>query len=505
MGRVDSLLAESDLSAVAFNVIERFSPHRSVQEAVAELMSVVGASVRLWADAQCVYHVFVNPQMGATGQCHRLRCVAQRGGTSATSSPCAYEEIQARPPVPKFTALDAQYSWRPRTYRLPADQNEDLVRVAVPSEMSRSHQGAVHVACFDFVNSAPLGFFVAAWIGHEPPPESELLQIQNALWNLARVVSALLCNHYTIHENTYLPAYQLEGDKSVAILFADIRNSTTLFEVARIARSEAAVEALLRAWFRYAAELITRTGLGSLHRFTGDGLVATFGEYVIGTPTVTPDETACVLSLHAARQLLDAFARLYRDWRSHDKVARFLRDQNEDVEIRLGVGLNCGEVHFAYIGRPSTAGSTPGTIARPGDAAHLEYCAFGDHMNTTARLADIATKRCAEIDVANRGTLFAGRYRMAPIIASHRTAERLRSVLGDATDLDARRGRANLRGKGIGLSFYEIDATEVDRARCADRIGDVSGGYFRTVLHSVPKVDDYVESMVTDLEQLPDQ
>lgn len=497
MSRVGSLLAESDLSAVAFSIIERFSTHRCIQAVIAELMNTIGSSLRLWAHADVVAHVFTNPQFGATGQCHRLICHEGRS-LSTLWSACPYEAIDGRLVPPKFTPLGPP-PWKPSTWRLPKDLARDDVKVCLSPEVLQGASKTVRIVRFDFVNPAPLGFFSAAWIDRDVPAESDLSLIQDSLWNLARVVSALLCNQYTIHQNTYLPSFQLEGDKSVAILFADIRNSTTLFELARVAKAEVVVECLLRAWFRYAAELIARSGLGNLHRFTGDGLAATFGEYLIGTPELQADEAACVLALYAARQLLEAFDRLYETWRRSQRAARFLRDTNEDVEVRLGVGLDCGEVRFAYIGRPSAHGTSGGAV-KPGDGAHLEYCAFGDHMNTGARLADLATKPAREIDISHRGPAVAGQFRMAPVIASHRVVERLRSVLPESPSwLDERRGRVLLRGKGLGQTLYEIDRDSIDRARCSGRVAPIAGGFFKGLLDSPPRLDDHVLAMNREL------
>ncbi|MFO1093471.1 MAG: adenylate/guanylate cyclase domain-containing protein [Planctomycetaceae bacterium] len=495
--KLDRLLGENDLTNLAFSIIERFSTQRSLSSLLTETFALIGSSVQLWAGSNSIAHVFVNPQLG---QSHKLIC---RRSSALGASHCsvAYEEISGTLPIVNFKAPKSNH-WQARCVQ--PDNKDDLALLATADAESCSRENSPWICQFDLANCAPLGQFVVVWRSKPRISASELFHIQEVLWNVARVVATVLCSHYPIHPTTYLPSFQLEGEKATAIVFADIRNSTPFFEIARLGGESQMmrVEVLLRAWFQYSADLIAARGLGNLHRFTGDGLVATFGEYAIPSETVGPDETGCLLALHAAKYLVTAFEEIHDEWRAHKSVSRFLREHNEDVDLRLGVGINYGNVRFSYIGRPAGSAATRRGLGG-NSAGHLEYCAFGDHMNTTARLADCASRYAAELDLRSRGKRFRDDFRVAPIVCSHTAVTRISRMLNEKEEsVHERKGQVRLRGKDHVVSFFEIKMPDINDLSCADILTNVASGHYSECMRHPPSRNEHVKALREDLDRL---
>lgn len=493
MPNLEVLLGENDLTNLAFSIIEQFSTQRSMDDLLPSLFQLIGESIQLWTGADEVAHVFINPRLP---QCHRVKCASSDDGNKVKSR---YQEFGVGLQIPHFTDFSDHKHWQPKEVELARDDDAKLVKVAISDQNFQVNE-SVWLAQLDIANRAPLGHFVLIW--HQTPElsESAALHVQEVLWNLARVVSSVLCSHYPIHRNTYLPSFQPEDDVAAAILFADLRNSTPFFEISRLGGEEQMrrVEALLRVWFRYAADLIAARCLGNLHRFTGDGLVSTFGEYGLSSKRVSNDEGGCILALHAGRHLIRSFSSIYDLWMQDPQVASFFRDHNEDVELRLGVGINFGRVCFTYIGRPATAREVfcPGC----GHVGHLEYCAFGDHMNTAARLADCASRHSADVDIKVRGNRFRDERQIAPIVASNTAARRFAKALnGAGVDLADRQGTLRMKGKEHGLMFYEFSSDDVDDIRLAELVSDASDSHYLECIRNPPPLAEYHELLKTEL------
>ncbi len=334
--QLDELLSESDLSGLAFTLIERFSTQYPLDVVLCNLFQTVGRSLMTWAGAEWVTHVFTNPQLNIQ-ECHILRC------NRDTDSIGGYMRLAAQPSIPVYRPEGGLALWKLRLLRLPKDLDDPLVAVGIPRDDLSRRQGSVWVSQIDFANGLPLGHFCVLWASEDPPiREEDLCHLQSVMWHIGQCVARMLLNHHAIHATTYLPSYWQEGAKRAAILFADIRNSTPLFEVARLGgeRHIRRVEALLQAWLCYAAQLISVSGIGQIQRFAGDGFMATFGEYLIHPNSRSVGAAACALALHSARYLVESFNTLYSTWFRSPSVRDFYSDHNEDVDLSLGVGIN---------------------------------------------------------------------------------------------------------------------------------------------------------------------
>ncbi|HEX6013726.1 MAG TPA: adenylate/guanylate cyclase domain-containing protein, partial [Geminicoccaceae bacterium] len=135
--------------------------------------------------------------------------------------------------------------------------------------------------------------------------------------------------------------------QDVAVLFADIRGFTALAE----RRPPEETIGLLRAFHGRMAEAVFAHG-GTLDKFLGDGLMATFG-----TPTPGPSDGAGALA--CARAML----RDLDGWNAE-------RRARGEAPIGVGVGLHHG----------------PAVLGDIGGAERFEFAVVGDTVNVASRL-----------------------------------------------------------------------------------------------------------------------
>ncbi|MDP3182309.1 MAG: adenylate/guanylate cyclase domain-containing protein [Desulfobaccales bacterium] len=155
----------------------------------------------------------------------------------------------------------------------------------------------------------------------------------------------------------------------VTVLFADIRNFTTISEHLR---PHEVVE-MLNTYFTRVCEPILEQG-GMVDKFIGDGVMAVFG-----APAAHPD--------HARRAIKSALAMAakaqeFRAWMAQRFKGLGLPD------FHIGIGLNTGEAVVGNIGSPK----------------RLEFTSIGDTVNTASRLEGL-TKELGWTMVASIETI----------------------------------------------------------------------------------------------------
>jgi adenylate cyclase len=171
----------------------------------------------------------------------------------------------------------------------------------------------------------------------------EQAEAARARTNLARYVGPRLAD-------TLAEADEPMGSirrQDVAVLFADIRGFTALAE----RRSPEEIIGLLRAFHSRMAEAVFAHG-GTLDKFIGDGLMATFG-----TPTPGPSDATSALA--CARAML----RDLNGWNAE-------RRARGEPPIEVGIGLHYG----------------PAVLGDIGGAERFEFAVIGDTVNVASRL-----------------------------------------------------------------------------------------------------------------------
>ena len=157
-----------------------------------------------------------------------------------------------------------------------------------------------------------------------------------------------------------LPELKAER-RRLSVLFADIRNFTSMAEVQR---PEEVVEQLSEFLGRMVA--VVQRNHGYVDKFLGDGLMVTFG-----APVEDPDheEHAIVSALEMQNELRKLCAKWAAEGRSG---------------FSMGIGINTGNMVVGNIGSES----------------HMEYTAIGDAVNLASRLQAATREYDAEILVS---------------------------------------------------------------------------------------------------------
>ena len=210
-----------------------------------------------------------------------------------------------------------------------------------------------------------------------------------------QMVSPDLMNYLLDHPENL----KLGGSKrAVTILFSDIRSFTTLSEHTE---NEELVRQLNRYFDRMVMCILDYRG--TLHGFTGDGIMAVWGDVDIASSGAEKD------ALNAVRSAL--------------QMRRKLVDLNEErasenlPPLRIGIGLNHGTV----------------VVGQMGASIRTQFSCIGDTVNTASRIEGMTKQFHTDLAIG----------------------ENLRALLGDAF-LVRRLGRIQLKGKTKAILAYEV-------------------------------------------------
>jgi adenylate cyclase len=185
---------------------------------------------------------------------------------------------------------------------------------------------------------------------------------------------------------TFVGTHHGGAEVEATMLFADIRGSTTLAET----MSPAEFHSLLDRFYTTASTVVFDHD-GAVDKFVGDELVALFFPLLTG-------ERHAARGIEAAQALLRATGHAAPDgpW------------------VPLGAGVHTAHVWFGAVGT----------------GAHVELTAVGDPVNTTARLASLAT--AGEILVTSEAAAAAG---LDPTLERRQLELKGKSVLTEVVSL----------------------------------------------------------------------
>ena len=146
------------------------------------------------------------------------------------------------------------------------------------------------------------------------------------------------------------PAYLAGQERTIAVLFADLRTFTGIAEH----KLPYDLVFLLNRYFESVGAAITVAG-GIVDKFIGDGVMALFG--VDSGP-----QEGCRQGLSAAKTMVEQV----------DALSRTLAE-DLDEPLRIGIGIHCG----------------PAVVGRMGYGPSIHLTAIGDTVNVASRLQDL--------------------------------------------------------------------------------------------------------------------
>jgi adenylate cyclase len=165
------------------------------------------------------------------------------------------------------------------------------------------------------------------------------------------------------------PGYTSGEERSVAVLFADLRSFTSLAE----RKLPYDLVFILNSYFKAAGEAVTTAG-GVVDKFVGDGVMALFG-------LENGSEEACRQSLSAAQQMCAGIAALNQS----------LSGELE-LPLKIGIGIHYG----------------PAIVGRMGFGPAVHLTAIGDTVNVASRLQDASKEYSSQLVISEEVAQRAG-------------------------------------------------------------------------------------------------
>ncbi len=188
---------------------------------------------------------------------------------------------------------------------------------------------------------------------------------------------------------------ELHNEKrDLSVLFSDVRGFTSISEKYPVEQLVATLNEFLNAM----VEVIFRNG-GTLDKFVGDCVMAFWGAPL-------PQENHAELAGRAALEMQKTMEQLNQRWKQQGRP-----------ELKIGVGVNSGEVIFGNIG----------------SERRMDFTVIGDNVNLASRL-ESATKELK-----------------AGIVISDATYQRIKE-LAEVRDL----GTIHVKGKDVPIRVYEL-------------------------------------------------
>ena len=152
------------------------------------------------------------------------------------------------------------------------------------------------------------------------------------------------------HQGFTQPSYLAGEERSIVVLFADLRSFTGMAEH----KLPYDLVFVLNSYFKTAGEAVARAG-GIVDKFVGDGVMALFG-------VETGPDDGCRRALIAAKEIVSGVTQL-----SHLLASELAEP------LKIGVGIHSG----------------PAVVGRMGYGSAISLTAIGDTVNVASRLQDL--------------------------------------------------------------------------------------------------------------------
>jgi adenylate cyclase len=164
------------------------------------------------------------------------------------------------------------------------------------------------------------------------------------------------------HDGFAQPAYLVGQERTIAVLFADLRSFTGIAE----RKLPYDLVFLLNSYFDTVGESITSAG-GMVDKFIGDGVMALFG-------IETGPERGCRQALDAAKRMVEQV----------NALSRSLAEELPEP-LRIGIGIHCG----------------PAVVGRMGYGETVHVTAIGDTVNVASRLQDLTKEYSCQLVISD--------------------------------------------------------------------------------------------------------
>jgi adenylate cyclase len=175
-------------------------------------------------------------------------------------------------------------------------------------------------------------------------------------------VTPLLPANAQARDGCAQPAYLVGQERTIAVLFADLRSFTGIAE----RKLPYDLVFLLNSYFDTVGESITSAG-GMVDKFIGDGVMALFG-------IETGPERGCRQALDAAKRMVEQV----------NALSRSLAEELPEP-LRIGIGIHCG----------------PAVVGRMGYGETVHLTAIGDTVNVASRLQDLTKEYSCQLVISD--------------------------------------------------------------------------------------------------------
>lgn len=471
-------LVRQDESRLIFEMVREFSTLEPFDQALRKQLNLIGFFLKTWLRAEKALHFFSNPDGDIV---HWMLIVNDQN-------------------------------------KVPVKFNKEIICVEIFNSIEVIRGGNLKIFCEKELGPG-LSYLLFPFSQHALPFGHFILSFHNEFTNdfvhnkiigtlnlLQHHLKYLLYNHYPITRFTYLPYFNCPQTCEAAILFCDIRNSTKIFEIMRMAKKGKYIDmivSLIKNFLEYASRIISVPYIGRIHRFMGDGFLSTFGEHLIGDPD-TKAKASCALALLTGKLLVQGFDKLWSELEEHALYSEFAGTHCEGLDPRLGVGVNYGEIRFDFFG--ITEEYLPSESIR----GYGEFMAIGDHVNVTDRLCSVASQPVNAINIIKRTKLFNSDL-TAPIIASQTVIYQCRECFKREDDpMITFKSEFKHKGKGHPLPGYEFWPKCID-TYCLlnllknihkNRFYDAMVGEVTKDIDKRPKLNEVTKKLMKDLDNI---
>jgi len=171
------------------------------------------------------------------------------------------------------------------------------------------------------------------------------------------------------HQGFTQPSYLAGEERSIVVLFADLRSFTGMAEH----KLPYDLVFVLNSYFKTAGEAVARAG-GIVDKFVGDGVMALFG-------VETGADDGCRRALMAAKEIVSGV----------NQLSQLLASELAEP-LKIGVGIHSG----------------PAVVGRMGYGSAISLTAIGDTVNVASRLQDLTKQYECQLVISEQVARQAG-------------------------------------------------------------------------------------------------